>query len=76
MSLANKTRKGMSLANKLTSQRITRKVIKMNQIIDIKCVCVKCETPITKMVLGTRLHEVALLCYDCHLTRLSKKVGK
>ena len=72
MSLANKTQKGMSLANKLTSQRITRKVIKMNQIIDIKCVCVKCETPITKMVLDTRLSEVSLLCYNCHLDRKVK----
>lgn len=42
------------------------------QIIDIKCVCVRCETPITKMVLSTRLHEVVLVCYDCHLDRLSK----
>jgi hypothetical protein len=66
----------MSLANKLTSQRFTRKVIKMNQIIDIACVCVRCETPITKMVLSTRLDKVALLCYDCHLTKLSNKVGK
>jgi hypothetical protein len=46
------------------------------QIIDIACVCVRCETPITKMVLSTRLDKVALLCYDCHLTKLSNKVGK
>ena len=48
------------------------------QIIDIKCVCIRCEKPITKMVLSTRLHEVAelLLCLDCHLTKLSAKVGK
>jgi len=43
------------------------------QIIDISCVCMKCETPITKMVLSTRLHEVALLCLDCHLTKLANK---
>jgi hypothetical protein len=74
VSLANKTRKGMSLANKLTSQRITRKVIKMinTQIVDIKCQCARCETPITKMVLNTRLHEVMLLCYDCHYARLAE----
>ena len=46
----------------------------MNQIVDIKCVCVKCETPITKMVLDTRLAEVTLLCYNCHLDGLTRKV--
>ena len=50
------------------------------QIIDISCVCMKCETPITRMVLSTRLNEVSLgnivTCYDCQLTRLSKRVGK
>jgi len=55
------------------------------QIIDISCVCMICETPITKMVLSTRiknlafntneLHNIAT-CYDCHLDRLSKRVGK
>ena len=55
------------------------------EIIDIRCVCMICETPITKMVLSTRiknlvfntkeLHNIAT-CYDCHLTRLSKRVGK
>jgi len=43
------------------------------QIIDISCVCVRCETPITKMVLSTRLNEVVLLCLDCHLTKLANK---
>lgn len=43
------------------------------QIIDVKCVCIRCETPITKMVLSTRVHEIAelLLCLDCHLDKLS-----
>ena len=55
------------------------------EIIDISCVCMICETPITKMVLSTRiknlvfntneLHNIAT-CYDCHLDRLSKRVGK
>ena len=55
------------------------------EIIDISCVCMICETPITKMVLSTRiknlvfntneLHNIAT-CYDCHLTRLSERVGK
>ena len=55
------------------------------QIIDISCLCMVCETPITKMVLSTRiknlvfnteeLHNIAT-CYDCHLDRLSKRVGK
>jgi hypothetical protein len=55
------------------------------QIIDISCVCMICETPITKMVLSTRiknlvfntkeLHNIAT-CYDCHLDRLvSKRKG-
>jgi hypothetical protein len=43
------------------------------QIIDVTCVCMRCETPITKMVLSTRLHEVILLCYDCHYARLAEK---
>jgi hypothetical protein len=43
------------------------------QIIDISCVCMICETPITKMVLSTRLSNVALLCLDCHLTKLANK---
>ncbi len=59
-----------------TTMRVRRLRDGFVQIIDIKCVCVRCETPITQMVLSTRLHEVALLCYDCHLTRLSTKVGK
>jgi hypothetical protein len=55
------------------------------EIIDISCLCMVCKTPITKMVLSTRLKEVLwdtielhnlATCYDCHLTRLSKKVGK
>ena len=55
------------------------------QIIDISCLCMVSETPITKMVLSTRiknlvfntneLHNIAT-CYDCHLDRLSKRVGK
>jgi hypothetical protein len=55
------------------------------EIIDISCVCMICETPITKMVLSTRiknlvfntneLHNIAT-CYDCHLDRLvSKRKG-
>lgn len=42
------------------------------QIVDITCQCVRCETPITKMVLSTRLHEAMLLCYDCHYARLAE----
>jgi hypothetical protein len=47
------------------------------QIVDVICVCMVCETPIRTLVLSTRLHEVALLCYDCQLTKLAnkKKVG-
>ena len=49
------------------------------QIVDVICVCFWCEKPITKMVLSTRLHEVAelLLCLDCQLNKLAsrKKVG-
>jgi hypothetical protein len=47
------------------------------QIIDVICVCVKCETPIRTLVLSTRLNDVALLCYDCQLTKLvnKRKVG-
>jgi hypothetical protein len=55
------------------------------QIIDISCLCMICETPITKMVLSTRiknlvlntkeLHNIAT-CYNCHLDRLvSKRKG-
>jgi hypothetical protein len=43
------------------------------QIVDVTCVCMRCETPITQMVLSTRLHEVALLCYDCKLDKLVTK---
>ena len=47
------------------------------QIRDVICVCVKCETPIRTLVLSTRLNDVALLCYDCQLTKLvnKRKVG-
>jgi hypothetical protein len=45
------------------------------QIIDVSCVCMKCETPITRMVLSTRLNEVSLknivTCYDCQLTKIA-----
>jgi hypothetical protein len=44
----------------------------MNQIVDIKCVCMRCETPINIMSLDTRLAEVTLLCYNCHLDRMVK----
>ena len=55
------------------------------QIIDISCLCMICETPITKMVLSTRiknlvlntkeLHNIAT-CYNCHLDKLvSKRKG-
>jgi hypothetical protein len=55
------------------------------QIIDISCLCMVCETPITKMVLSTRiknlvfntneLHNI-VTCYDCHLDKLvSKRKG-
>ena len=55
------------------------------QIIDISCLCMVCETPITKMVLSTRiknlvlntkeLHNIAT-CYNCHLDKLvSKRKG-
>ena len=55
------------------------------QIIDISCLCIICETPITKMVLSTRiknlvlntkeLHNIAT-CYNCHLDKLvSKRKG-
>ena len=55
------------------------------EIIDIRCVCMICETPITKMVLSTRiknlvlntkeLHNIAT-CYNCHLDKLvSKRKG-
>jgi hypothetical protein len=55
------------------------------QIIDISCLCMICETPITKMVLSTRiknlvlntkeLHNIAT-CYNCHLGKLvSKRKG-
>ena len=50
------------------------------QIIDISCLCMVCETPITKMVLSTRiknlvlntkeLHNIAT-CYDCQLNNLA-----
>ena len=52
------------------------------QIIDISCLCMICETPITKMVLSTRiknlvlntkeLHNIAT-CYNCHLDKLVLK---
>ncbi len=42
------------------------------QILTIECQCARCETPITKMVLNTRLAEVTLLCYNCHLDRMVK----
>ncbi len=42
------------------------------QIVDIKCQCARCETPISIMSLNTRLHEVMLLCYNCHYTRLTE----
>jgi predicted RNA-binding Zn-ribbon protein involved in translation (DUF1610 family) len=75
VSLANKTQKGMSLANKLTSQRITRKVIKMNkiQIVDIRFDCETCGVSITKMCHSERLHEVSFLCYDCYYATLTNK---
>ena len=55
------------------------------QIIDISCLCMICKTPITKMVLSTRiknlvlntkeLHNIAT-CYNCHLDKLvSKRKG-
>ena len=43
------------------------------QIIDVICVCMVCETPIRTLVLSTRLNDVALLCYDCQLTKLVNK---
>jgi hypothetical protein len=42
------------------------------QIVEISCLCVGCEKPTTKMVLSTRLYEVMLLCYNCHLIRLNE----
>jgi len=55
------------------------------QIIDISCLCMICETPITKMVLSTRIKNLVLntkelhnitTCYNCHLDKLvSKRKG-
>jgi len=42
------------------------------QIVDIKCQCARCETPISIMCLSTLLHEVMLLCYGCHYARLAE----
>jgi hypothetical protein len=42
----------------------------------IEGVCNTCDTPTSVMCLSTRLDEVMVLCYNCHLDRLvSKRKG-